>query len=430
MGVGEFRNGRFADLLRAEFRSVSPAPLQEYKLIGVRWYGAGCYIHETAKGDVLTATELRRIRANDIVYNKMWASKGSFALVPSELDGSFGTNEYPTFVARGDNHPAFLGLLVTRPSLWHRAKDWSVGSTGRVRLNPKDFLQLPISYPPPEVQRGICAVVTNLDELIAVQEALLEQLITSTSAILGQILTQGVRKSALVPLTERWVVGRVAEGVTHMPKGWRLVRLTKVAKLESGHTPDRKRPEYWDGDIPWISLQDAEGLEDLEISQTAETIGQKGVDNSSARRLPKNTVVFLRTGSIGKCSIMGREMTTSQHFANWVCGSDLDPRYLLQVFRHMQREWQRLKAGSVLPDIYMPTFKKLQILLPPLKEQRAIADIGESFDRRIRAEKAYLAELRAFKDGLAQELLSGRLRLPEAMIARFGGTPALQGAAE
>jgi len=299
-----------------------------------------------------------------------------------------------------------------------------------VRLNPRDFLHLPVSYPPPEEQHAICAVVTSLDKLIVAQESNLEQIVITKAAVLRQVLTRGVSSSALVPLPERWVVGRVAEGVTHMPKGWRLVRLTQVAKLESGHTPDRKRPDYWDGDIPWISLQDAERLEDLEISETAETIGPLGLEKSSARPLPKNTVVFLRTGSIGLCSIMGREMTTSQHFANWVCGVDLDPRYLLQVFRHMQREWERLKAGSVLPDIYMPTFKKLQVLLPPLEEQRAIAEIGESFDRRIRAEKAYLAELRAFKDGLAGELLSGRLRLPQAMIARFAASPELQGAAE
>jgi type I restriction enzyme S subunit len=191
-----------------------------------------------------------------------------------------------------------------------------------------------------------------------------------------------------------------------------------VARLESGHTPSRSRPDYWNGGIPWISLQDTDGLEELEISETRETVSELGIQNSSARILPKGTVVFLRTASVGLCSIMGRDMATSQHFANWVCGPKLDPHYLVQVFRHMRREWRRLQAGSVLPDVYMPVFEKLQILLPPREEQAAIAAVGEAFDRRIAAERAYLEHLQETKRGLAQALLSGRVRVPPQALRR------------
>lgn len=80
----------------------------------------------------------------------------------------------------------------------------------------------------------------------------------------------------------------------------------------------------------------------------------------------------------------------------------------------MDREWNRLKEGSspTLKDIYMSVFERLKILLPPLEEQRAIADVGEAFDRRIAAETRYLAQLREVKRGLAEALLTGRIRLP------------------
>ncbi|CAI9122233.1 restriction endonuclease subunit S [Brytella acorum] len=114
---------------------------------------------------------------------------------------------------------------------------------------------------------------------------------------------------------------------------------------------------------------------------------------------------------------MGREMCTSQHFANWICGNKLDPYYLQQVFRHMSREWERLVAGSVLPDIYMGTFKALQILLPPLAEQKKIGEVGVAFDLRIEEERSTLTALSENRKALAQELLSGRVRLPDSMIA-------------
>ena len=194
--------------------------------------------------------------------------------------------------------------------------------------------------------------------------------------------------------------------------------LTKVAKLESGHTPSRDKPDYWGGDIPWLSLADTDALEALEVDQTSECVTSKGIANSSARILPEDTVVFSRTATVGKATRMKRPMATSQDFANWICGPTLLPAYLVQVFRHMGREWERLQEGSTHQTIYMPVFKKLQILQPPKIEQQKVAEIGEAFDRRIAGEQGALAVLVHNRAALAQELLSGRIRLPESIIAR------------
>jgi type I restriction enzyme S subunit len=73
----------------------------------------------------------------------------------------------------------------------------------------------------------------------------------------------------------------------------------------------------------------------------------------------------------------------------------------------------------------MPVFKKLQVLLPSIAEQKKIAEVGEAFDRRLELERATLAALIHNRGALAQELLSGRLRLPESIIARYRGTAAV-----
>ena len=114
-----------------------------------------------------------------------------------------------------------------------------------------------------------------------------------------------------------------------IPADWRYTRLTEVARLESGHTPSRMKPSYWAGDIPWVSLNDTASLGANEILRTAQTISLEGLQNSSARLLPKGTVVFSRTATVGKASIMGREMSTSQDFANYICGPDVYNRYLV-----------------------------------------------------------------------------------------------------
>ena len=156
-----------------------------------------------------------------------------------------------------------------------------------------------------------------------------------------------------------WQLGRISPLPAHVPNGWELVRLTSVARLESGHTPARNRAAYWDGNIPWISLHDTSALDGPKISRTGLTISDEGLSNSSARLLPKGTVVFSRTATIGKCTIMGREMATSQDFANYVCGSRLNNRYLMHLFRFMSAEWKRVMAGSTHNTIYMPIFQSL-----------------------------------------------------------------------
>ncbi|MFY7877824.1 MAG: restriction endonuclease subunit S, partial [Pirellula sp.] len=155
--------------------------------------------------------------------------------------------------------------------------------------------------------------------------------------------------------------------------------LEDVARLESGHTPSRRVPSYWEnGDIPWLSLKDIKGLTSAYVVETVDKPTIHGINNSSARLLPKNTVAFCRTASVGKVAILGREMATSQDFVNWVCTEHLDPKYLYWALKSSAAEFNKEKQGATHKTIYMPTAKRFQVLLPPLSAQKRIAEILDS----------------------------------------------------
>lgn len=366
------------------------------------------------------------VRKGQFAYATIHLDEGSIALL-RDFDRGLISPMYTVFEIYSDRVCSdYLFRCLKRFALSGRFDPYSNGGVNRRKsISFSDLKAFLFALPSLAEQRAIAEVLGAVEEAIAKQEAVINSIADAKLAVMRELLTHGIRrdKAILKPLPARWIMGRVAEGVTHIPADWELVTLAKVAKLESGHTPDRKEPSYWDGLIPWISLQDAEALGKLKISDTAETIGPEGLANSSARMLPAGTVVLQRTANVGLASVMGREMCTSQHFANWICGPKLNPYYLQQIFRHMSREWLRLVAGSVLPDIYMGTFKALQILLPPVPEQKKIGEIGAAFDRRIEHEQAVLVEMRQSRAALAQELLSGRLRLPDSMIARHRDKP-------
>lgn len=406
-------------------------------------------IGKGAKVQLLSVTKRGVIPQSD-TYGKEIASAdtsnyklvlpGQFAMAPMALYygaiGRFSGTEsgmispaYNVFVERSGIDPNYLEALLRLPRMVGRYEALSQGGNiegKRKNTSFSDFGSIKVNVPPYPEQVAISEALKSVSDGINCTHKLLKSLGSAKNAVMRELLTLGVRRQGepVQPLPERWVLGRIASDVSQIPADWKLVRLTSVAKLESGHTPDRKRPDYWGGDIPWLSLGDTNGLGGLTVSETAECVTQLGINNSSARVLPVDTVVFSRTATVGKATRMAVPMATSQDFANWVCGPKLSPRYLVQVFRHMSREWDRLQEGSTHQTIYMPVFKKLQILLPPIAEQEKIADAGEAFDLRIKAEQNKLDELTNVRAALAQELLSGRLRLPASMVARFASGPA------
>ncbi|WP_424948959.1 restriction endonuclease subunit S [Comamonas aquatica] len=92
---------------------------------------------------------------------------------------------------------------------------------------------------------------------------------------------------------------------TSLADGWTWTLLTDVARLETGHTPSRKHPEYWGGNVPWIGIRDATGNHGQEIFETAQYTNELGIRNSSARILPPKTVCLSRTASVGYVVVMG-----------------------------------------------------------------------------------------------------------------------------
>ena len=188
--------------------------------------------------------------------------------------------------------------------------------------------------------------------------------------------------------TEGFIAGDVALAVgmpsSAAPNGWQWTKLTDLARLETGHTPSRRNPEYWDGDIPWVGIRDATANHGRTLPDTTQHVTQRGIDNSSARILPANTVCLSRTASVGYVVVMGREMATSQDFVNWVCDeSNLDHRFLKYILLAERGSFSRFSHGTTHQTIYFPEVKAFHVCVPSIREQRTIADVLSSVDDTI-----------------------------------------------
>jgi len=209
------------------------------------------------------------------------------------------------------------------------------------------------------------------------------------------------------------------------PKGWCWTKLTDIARLETGHTPSRRHPEYWDGGIHWIGIKDARENHGQVIQETIQKISQLGLENSAARLLPPETVCLSRTASVGYALVTGREMATSQDFVNWVCSSALAPHYLMYALIAEKESLFRFGKGTTHTTIYFPEVKALHLCVPPIQEQRRIvAKIEELFsdlDAGMAALKRVRANLKRYRASVLKAAVEGRLTLSPTVprIAHF-----------
>jgi type I restriction enzyme S subunit len=142
--------------------------------------------------------------------------------------------------------------------------------------------------------------------------------------------------------------------------------------MESGHTPSRNHPEWWDGDIPWIGIADAREHHGTVINDTFQHTNEAGLANSASRLLPAGTVCISRTASVGYVTVMGCAMATSQDFVNWIPTKAVTSEWLRLVFQADTEGLRSFGSGSVHKTIYFPEWLSMHAAIPPLAEQHQI----------------------------------------------------------
>ena len=208
----------------------------------------------------------------------------------------------------------------------------------------------------------------KIDTLIAKQQELIKLLKEKRQAVISHAVTKGLNPNA--PMRDSGV-----EWLGEVPAHWNVGRLKHFARIESGHTPDKKVEAYWTNcDIPWVSLNDSTQLKTTDyISETAFYVNELGIANSSARKLPARCVVFTRDATIGLTAITTKVMAVSQHIIAWICDPELViPEYLLLIFYAMNDEFDRYTFGATIKTIGMADVNKMTGAFPTLAEQESI----------------------------------------------------------
>jgi type I restriction enzyme S subunit len=190
-----------------------------------------------------------------------------------------------------------------------------------------------------------------------------------------------------------------------LPEGWKWVRLGEVIEdIADGGTPSRDNPEYFNGNINWLVVDDIQ----RKIVKTRETITAKGLKHSNAKLWKKGTIILSFGATIGEVGIAEIELATKQGIAGIVPQKDkLLNTFLYYVLKHNKHILLRYANQTTIMEVRPSVIKeKFKFPLPPLPEQRKIAQILETVDNAIEKTEKIIEKYKRIKQGLMQDLLT------------------------
>lgn len=366
---------------------------REYQQVTVRVKGLGVGERGVQHGRDIGTKRQFRVRSGQWLISKIDARNGGMGLVPSDLDGAIVTQDFPVFEIDAEVvDPRFFVLYTARQAFWDECLLVSEGSTNRVRLDVRQFLELEADIPPLDAQRQIVETVSAIDSLI------------------DAVRREGADARALLDAARRDVWADLDEG----DQGRRIADVTRTG---SGGTPSRQRPDYFGGSIPWVKTSE---VAFREIDSTEESITEAGLANSSAKLFPAGTVLVAMygRGTVGRSALITRPMATNQACAAILPSDAVRPRFLFHwLWSHYGDLIDMAEGTTNLTNISKQIVDNLVVPVPDLESQDQFV---EQFDALLEAAEAADHEAEALgrlRAALVEDLLTHTRVLPDPVSA-------------
>lgn len=337
---------------------------------------------------------------------------GLTTIVPKELEGA---NCHALIISRfkiSKLSPLFFSYYLNSGEGRARLKELEVGTTMK-HINVGDLLHFPVPVPPDRKEQtaianalsDVDALVTSLEKLIAkkraIKTAAMQQLLAGKKRLppFDEIHT-GYKKTELGDIPEDWEAGVFGD---------------YLDMCSSGATPYRGRPEFYKGNIRWISSGE---LNYNVIYDTIEKLSDNAVKKTNLKIHPAGTFLIAITGleaagTRGSCGIVGAPSTTNQSCMALYPSQKLSTKFLFHYYVYKGDELALKYCQGTKQQSYTAKLVRLLPIVIPntIEEQETIAGVLFDIDAEIKELEQRLNKTLQLKQGMMQELLTGRIRL-------------------
>lgn len=262
--------------------------------------------------------------------------------------------------------------------------------TTRALTNGRLLSAILIARPSIAEQDAIAAALSDVDELLAKLDQLIAKKRDLKQGAMQQLLTGQTR---LPGFSGEWKVKQLGDC---------------IEKFIGGGTPSRTVPQYWGDEIPWVTVKD---FATFNPRHAQESITKKGLRNSASHLIAKGTLITSTRMALGKAVIYDVDVAINQDLKALFPKPELETKYLYFWFQYYGQMIDELGSGSTVKGISLPDLKKLEFQLPDVKEQKEVASVLLDMDAELATLETRRGKTRELKQGMMQELLTGRIRL-------------------
>ena len=252
-----------------------------------------------------------------------------------------------------------------------------------LEISPSKVKQILIPIPPLPEQKAIATALSDMDALIAQTEKFIDK---------KKAMKQGMMQELLKP-----------------KKGWVTKKLGEICEIIGGGTPSTTNSSFWNGDINWFTP--TEVGQDKFLYTSMRKITSLGLAACSARILPAGTILLTTRAGIGDLGILIFDAATNQGFQSLLPRAGVHYEFVYYMMQTKKSELLQNASGSTFLEISPRKLKSIEISIPSITIQKEIAGILQEIDSTISLIETKLQKLKLQKQGMMQELLTGRIRL-------------------
>lgn len=326
---------------------------------------------------------------------------GKTAQVSILNDGEigFGSTEYIVFRAKeGIADKDYLYYLVCSPEVREPAIKSMVGSSGRQRVQTDVVKNLEIDVPPLVEQRKIGSFLKSIDDEIALNDKINENLEQQAQAIF-----------------KSWFVDFEPFGGV-MPEDWNVGIVSDLSKeIICGKTPSTKKKEYYGNFMPFITIPDMHNS--VYAISTERYLSELGAKSQSKKILPKNSICVSCIGTAGLVVLVATDSQTNQQINSIIPKDGYSPYYIYLLMQTLSEKINRLgQSGSTIVNLNKAQFGIMDALIPSMVSMNEFDSIVQPLFKLILANQQENQRLSALRDTLLPKLMNGEIDVSEVKI--------------
>jgi type I restriction enzyme S subunit len=295
-------------------------------------------------------------------------------------------------------------------------KKISILGQGSTRYNlPKTILfeKLYLNVPELKHQQKIAKILNTVDAVIENTEKAIAKYQAIKKGMMQDLFTRGIDLNTgklRPPYTEAPELYKES-ALGMIPEDWEVVRLDQIATVVSGGTPSTENQDYWNGNILWASPTDITKTTGAIIYKTEKKITVLGLKNSSAKLLPKGTLLMTSRATLGEIKISYSEITTNQGFKSLIINNEYSNWFYLYYMTMQKIRYSSFGIGTTFLEVNKKDTDAFMVIKPKPSEQSEISKRLQNCDDLIQKEQKTLAKNKKIKKGLMQDLLTGKVEV-------------------